>query len=75
MRNIILFLIGICAISCNNSNDDDMISIKYYNFEVIEIDSCEYLIGYCFNRGYMAHKGNCKYCIKRYNYGTMDSKR
>ena len=38
-------------------------------FHVVEIDSCEYLIGrkisgdYSF--GYMSHKGNCKYCAER----------
>ena len=35
-------------------------------FAVVEIDSCEYLVslgnGY---QGFMAHKGNCKYCAKR----------
>lgn len=76
MKNTILFLIGICAISCSNSNSNnntDITPIEYFNFEVIEVDSCEYLVGYSFNKGYMAHKGNCKYCIKR--YGTVDSKR
>ena len=34
-------------------------------FDVIVVDSCEYLIGYFGYRGYMAHKGNCKYCEQR----------
>lgn len=35
------------------------------HWEVIEIDSCEYIYG---KRGYssvLVHKGNCKYCEKR----------
>lgn len=34
-------------------------------FVVVTIDSCEYLIGKSWYRGYMAHKGNCKYCEQR----------
>ena len=34
-------------------------------FDVIVVDSCEYLIGDCGYSGYMAHKGNCKYCEQR----------
>jgi len=39
------------------------------NLRVVEIDSCEYLIGNtsCGYQGYsyMTHKGNCKYCAER----------
>ena len=34
-------------------------------FDVIEIDSCEYVICSVGYKGYMAHKGNCKYCEQR----------
>ena len=34
-------------------------------FDVIEIDSCEYIVGNAGYKGYLAHKGNCKYCAKR----------
>ena len=34
-------------------------------FDVIVVDSCEYLIGDCGYSGYMSHKGNCKYCEQR----------
>ncbi len=36
-----------------------------YNFEVIEIDGCEYLIGTHGYGGFMTHKGNCKFCAER----------
>lgn len=32
------------------------------DYEMIVIDSCEYIVFRKNNRGYMAHKGNCKYC-------------
>lgn len=36
---------------------------------IIVIDSCEYLIGSKYEPGtgygYLAHKGNCKYCAER----------
>ena len=35
------------------------------SFDVIEVDSCEYIIGWAGYKGYMAHKGNCKYCKQR----------
>lgn len=34
-------------------------------FTVIVADSCEYVVKELVNRGYMAHKGNCKYCEER----------
>lgn len=34
--------------------------------QVMEIDSCEYLVGWWGNATVMTHKGNCKYCLKRY---------
>ena len=35
------------------------------SFDIIEVDSCEYIIGDAGYQGYMAHKGNCKYCEQR----------
>lgn len=35
------------------------------SFDIIEVDSCEYIIGCAGYHGYMAHKGNCKYCEQR----------
>ena len=40
-------------------------SIDGTAFDVIEVDSCEYLIAYAGYKGFMAHKGNCKYCKQR----------
>lgn len=38
---------------------------KPYSWEVIEIDSCEYIYGIGHYKGFLAHKGNCKYCEQR----------
>ncbi len=46
---------------------------RWQGFEVIVVDSCEYLIqnreraaGYQgYGYGYMAHKGNCRFCRER----------
>ena len=38
-------------------------------FYVVEIDSCEYIMGRSCSGyngyGYLSHKGNCKYCAER----------
>jgi len=39
------------------------------NYQIMEIDSCEYIIGRDnggYNGGYfLSHKGNCKFCVER----------
>lgn len=39
------------------------------NYQIVEIDSCEYIIGRDnggYNGGYfLSHKGNCKFCTER----------
>jgi hypothetical protein len=48
---------------------------RWHGFNVIVVDSCEYLIktishggGYRgYGYGYMSHKGNCKFCKERNN--------
>lgn len=34
-------------------------------WDVIVIDSCEYIYMTNFHQGFLAHKGNCKYCEQR----------
>jgi len=37
-------------------------------FDVIVVDSCEYLyMDVHYSKGYLTHKGNCKYCNLRQN--------
>lgn len=35
------------------------------NFEIMEIDSCEYIVKHYDLNYFFSHKGNCKYCKER----------
>ena len=78
-----------CLVSCDNRTEeqiwkdyqvkqekarkDSIREARYHGFQVIVIDSCEYLIkerretrGYNgYGWGFMSHKGNCKFCEER----------
>lgn len=56
---LLLALLVTMMVGCDNSNNISTSDSLCYN--TITIDSCEYIEGY--NR--LAHKGNCKYCVKR----------
>lgn len=45
---------------------ENSVLINGYNIVTIEYDSCEYLISGSNYSQMMSHKGNCKYCIKRF---------
>ena len=63
---IVVAMILACLCSCERSRDTRTATgIGGTCFDVIEIDSCEYIIGGAGYKGYMAHKGNCKYCEER----------
>lgn len=67
-KYILLLLSIVLLISCNsNTNDAVVYNTKDKNcpFNVIIIDSCEYLSGVDGNRGFLSHKGNCKFCKQR----------
>ena len=53
---LFLFVLVLMLVSCQDSK-----LISGSEYEVVEIDSCEYVYG--FYR--LAHKGNCKYCTER----------
>lgn len=66
MKKLIFFILlasMLCA-SCE-SKDRDMIYTKKgiytYSFEIVIIDSCEYLL----KRDMITHKGNCRFCKER----------
>ena len=42
-----------------------LIDVDGQKFELIVIDSCEYLFSNDSHRGYLAHKGNCIFCKER----------
>ena len=77
MKNILLLLTALMMVGCTSSEEKTKIKPQTNNngFHTIVVDSCEYLIkseyhsknysstewGY----GYMAHKGNCRFCKER----------
>ena len=78
---LMLILIALAIVSCDDASyretqvqeNQETGEITYVargiTFHVVEIDGCEYLVG-CdgfgdASKGYMSHKGNCKYCEER----------
>ena len=63
-----LLLLTLILTGCNEPKPQQPVAIKTkygLTFEIIEVDHCEYVITAQGRRGYMAHKGNCKYCEER----------
>lgn len=61
---------AMCVYSCiNNTASDEKevvtTSEVYRDYEVIIIDSCEYLRGHRTLAYRLAHKGNCRFCKER----------
>lgn len=61
---IILCIVVVVVINCRSQKDIAK-SVTSDDFAVIEYDSCEYIIRDVPYKGFLAHKGNCKYCEKR----------
>lgn len=70
MKKLVLILICLMLFSCyKNEQEYHEKRENWKSYAVIVIDSCEYIVkssgdvyqGY----GYMAHKGNCRYCKER----------
>lgn len=61
---ILLALTALVMASCYNQ-DDVAKSVEEGDFGVCIYDSCEYLIRISNYRGYLAHKGNCRFCAER----------
>ena len=58
---LLILLISSCTIEHSQNK------LKEYNWSTITIDSCEYIVkeksyGAYLGYGFLAHKGNCKYC-------------
>ena len=64
MKKIILLaLTALIMVGCLNQNDIAK-SVEREDFSTIEYDSCEYLLRVSY-QGYLAHKGNCRFCKER----------
>ena len=78
---LMLIFIALAIVSCDDASyretqvqeNKETGEITYVargiTFYVVEIDGCEYLVGISggvnSSKGYMSHKGNCKYCEER----------
>lgn len=56
-----LFALLLSIEYCTDSNRD-LRGNNGGGYDVVVIDSCEYLVRQSGYSGYMAHKGNCKFC-------------
>ncbi len=67
---LLLALLAMIMVGCEYSTNAEIEERKQLKgFNVVVIDSCEYLKasntrGYS-GYGYFAHKGNCRFCIER----------
>ena len=65
MRKIILLsLIILMMVGCVNQ-EGEAPYVGKDAFATIEYDSCEYLLRISHYQGYLAHKGNCRFCKER----------
>ncbi len=61
MKKLFFLLFILLIVSCVQKNDRTIVQgSNKREYEVIEIDGCEYIYG----KHRLAHKGNCKYCKK-----------
>ena len=66
MKKIILLaLTALMIVGCSLNQNEVAKSVKKGDFSTIEYDSCEYLLRVSYYQGYLAHKGNCRYCKER----------
>ncbi len=67
---ILLVLVGLMMAGCSSRTDSEIEEAERLNgFNIKIVDSCEYLYkeipaGYA-GYGFMAHKGNCRFCKER----------
>lgn len=67
---IILALATLMMVGCEYKTDSEIEEVKRLKgFNIVVIDSCEYLrkevTAGCSGYGFMAHKGNCRFCKER----------
>ena len=61
-----LILLAFTALMITGCSQKEMaVSLTEGDFASFEYDSCEYLIRCGGYKGFLAHKGNCKFCKER----------
>ncbi len=63
MKKIILLALTVLMVGCDQQQIAD--DITKNDFGICIYDSCEYLIRFDGYRGFLAHKGNCRFCKER----------
>jgi hypothetical protein len=63
---VLLITLGGCTkVNTPQKNTGFVVSQGYSPLIIVEVDSCEYLLGEWGYATVLTHKGNCKYCAKR----------
>ena len=64
MKRLLLALTALMIVGCISDNEEAKI---YENdgFATLTYDSCEYVFKTVGYKGFLAHKGNCKFCAER----------
>ena len=60
-KTILLALTVLMMIGCGDYQGKNPGSLAITGYSDIEIDSCQYIVGY----NVLAHKGNCRFCKER----------
>ena len=64
MKKIILLaLAALMMAGCNLQKSANTFTEN--DFDVFVYDSCEYILGTRGYKGFLAHKGNCRFCMER----------
>jgi len=59
---IFILILSLCFFSCINHDKEIIRGHKFFNYEIVIIDSCEYI--QASNNSSPIHKQNCKNCKK-----------
>ena len=62
-----MLLLAAVFSSCNNENNKSEVNKDYNSYEIIKLDSCEYVVFRELYKGGICHKGNCKFCAVRHS--------
>ena len=69
MKKIILLaLTALVMVGCVSEQERDEFlkqHERFLDFQVVVVDSCEYVYRYSGSSGMAAHKGNCRFCKER----------
>jgi hypothetical protein len=69
---ITIFFSGCYKINTNKKESNFVLIQGQNPLKIVEIDSCEYLLGEWGNATVLTHKGNCKFCAERNKNNTNE---